>query len=181
MYLIPFHTIEPDLAFREIRVVHVLVERDGLPVGNYALLEYYCPDPDCDCQRVMLNVIEEKQPRRFLASISYAFNPDDEMPGPLLDPMNPQSEHAEKFLQMVEDVVLRDSRYIVRLERHYKQVKQAATDPAHPAYRRIQQLLKKDEHDFPIPAPWKEHVGRNDPCPCGSGKKYKYCCGRRDQ
>jgi hypothetical protein len=22
------------------------------------------------------------------------------------------------------------------------------------------------------------HVGRNDPCPCGSGKKYKKCCGR---
>ena len=21
-------------------------------------------------------------------------------------------------------------------------------------------------------------VGRNDPCPCGSGKKYKHCCGR---
>lgn len=21
-------------------------------------------------------------------------------------------------------------------------------------------------------------IGRNDPCPCGSGKKYKYCCGR---
>ncbi|MBQ8002439.1 MAG: SEC-C domain-containing protein, partial [Clostridia bacterium] len=20
-------------------------------------------------------------------------------------------------------------------------------------------------------------VGRNDPCPCGSGKKYKQCCG----
>ncbi|MDH3560983.1 MAG: SEC-C metal-binding domain-containing protein, partial [Gammaproteobacteria bacterium] len=19
-------------------------------------------------------------------------------------------------------------------------------------------------------------VGRNDPCPCGSGKKYKHCC-----
>jgi uncharacterized protein len=24
-----------------------------------------------------------------------------------------------------------------------------------------------------------QHVGRNDPCPCGSGKKYKKCCGRR--
>lgn len=23
-----------------------------------------------------------------------------------------------------------------------------------------------------------DKVGRNDPCPCGSGKKYKYCCGR---
>jgi hypothetical protein len=25
-----------------------------------------------------------------------------------------------------------------------------------------------------------EYVGRNDPCPCGSGKKYKHCCvGKR--
>jgi preprotein translocase subunit SecA len=24
-----------------------------------------------------------------------------------------------------------------------------------------------------------EKVGRNDPCPCGSGKKYKMCCGRQ--
>jgi preprotein translocase subunit SecA len=23
----------------------------------------------------------------------------------------------------------------------------------------------------------QEKVGRNDPCPCGSGKKYKKCCG----
>ena len=21
-------------------------------------------------------------------------------------------------------------------------------------------------------------IGRNDPCPCGSGKKYKFCCGK---
>ncbi|NGX62380.1 MAG: hypothetical protein K940chlam9_01877, partial [Chlamydiae bacterium] len=24
-------------------------------------------------------------------------------------------------------------------------------------------------------------VGRNDPCPCGSGKKYKNCCMKKDQ
>ena len=24
-------------------------------------------------------------------------------------------------------------------------------------------------------------IGRNDPCPCGSGKKYKNCCGRNNQ
>jgi preprotein translocase subunit SecA len=23
-------------------------------------------------------------------------------------------------------------------------------------------------------------VGRNDPCPCGSGKKYKKCCGQKN-
>ena len=28
------------------------------------------------------------------------------------------------------------------------------------------------------PAKATEKVGRNDPCPCGSGKKYKHCCGR---
>ena len=23
-----------------------------------------------------------------------------------------------------------------------------------------------------------KEIGRNDPCPCGSGKKYKKCCGK---
>ena len=31
------------------------------------------------------------------------------------------------------------------------------------------------EFDMEIP---KIRIGRNDPCPCGSGKKYKKCCGR---
>ena len=26
-----------------------------------------------------------------------------------------------------------------------------------------------------------QHVGRNAPCPCGSGRKYKHCCLNRDQ
>lgn len=25
----------------------------------------------------------------------------------------------------------------------------------------------------------EKKIGRNDPCPCGSGKKYKFCCGRK--
>ena len=24
----------------------------------------------------------------------------------------------------------------------------------------------------------RDKIGRNDPCPCGSGKKYKKCCGK---
>ena len=24
-------------------------------------------------------------------------------------------------------------------------------------------------------------IGRNDPCSCGSGKKYKHCCARRGE
>ena len=29
-----------------------------------------------------------------------------------------------------------------------------------------------------LQATGKRQVGRNDPCPCGNGKKYKKCCGR---
>jgi uncharacterized protein YecA (UPF0149 family) len=34
--------------------------------------------------------------------------------------------------------------------------------------------------DTPAPKTVKhegDKTGRNDPCPCGSGKKYKKCCG----
>mgnify|MGYP000982980630 CR=1 FL=1 len=35
-----------------------------------------------------------------------------------------------------------------------------------------------DGEAAPAAAPAKKEAGRNDPCPCGSGKKYKKCCGR---
>ena len=42
------------------------------------------------------------------------------------------------------------------------------------------------EDEQPLPPPvepihsdkGKTEIGRNDPCPCGSGKKYKKCCGK---
>jgi len=37
---------------------------------------------------------------------------------------------------------------------------------------------EEDEYDDEVLAPLKtsQKIGRNDPCPCGSGKKYKVCC-----
>ncbi|MBC7530644.1 MAG: SEC-C domain-containing protein [Oligoflexus sp.] len=32
--------------------------------------------------------------------------------------------------------------------------------------------------DFLLPMHQKSKLGRNDPCPCGSGEKYKRCCLR---
>ena len=38
-------------------------------------------------------------------------------------------------------------------------------------------IWKRQESDCPIPkTEARSQVGRNDPCPCGSGKKYKKCC-----
>lgn len=38
--------------------------------------------------------------------------------------------------------------------------------------KKIRMKLHEDTHVT------VEKIGRNDPCPCGSGKKYKKCCGR---
>jgi len=40
-----------------------------------------------------------------------------------------------------------------------------------------EKLLKETKKVEPIKA--VEAPGRNDPCPCGSGRKYKKCCGAK--
>ncbi|MGB9722189.1 MAG: SEC-C metal-binding domain-containing protein [bacterium] len=46
--------------------------------------------------------------------------------------------------------------------------------------KKIQEPLKSDKRTTKQSSIAKEglKVGRNDPCPCGSGKKYKKCCGK---
>jgi len=41
---------------------------------------------------------------------------------------------------------------------------------------RLHELYLEQKKSGTIVKPKK--IGRNEPCPCGSGKKYKYCCGR---
>ena len=42
--------------------------------------------------------------------------------------------------------------------------------------RKAKEERAKDPERYRLSA--EEAVGRNDPCPCGSGKKYKKCCGK---
>ena len=42
------------------------------------------------------------------------------------------------------------------------------------AHRREAAASEVEAHTYRRPAP---KVGRNDRCPCGSGKKFKHCCG----
>jgi preprotein translocase subunit SecA len=46
-----------------------------------------------------------------------------------------------------------------------QQLPQGAQPPERP---KTQETYRRDS----------DKVGRNDPCPCGSGKKYKNCCGK---
>ena len=47
---------------------------------------------------------------------------------------------------------------------------------AHVTVTRGADTAAKEAPRNPVKAGKK--IGRNDPCPCGSGKKYKNCCGK---
>lgn len=53
-------------------------------------------------------------------------------------------------------------------------------EKAEEAEKRMRQLrTNRDGDDQQVRTPRTvKKIGRNDPCPCGSGKKYKKCCGR---
>ena len=50
------------------------------------------------------------------------------------------------------------------------------------SFEQVQEMARRGESFPPFPGqqPFTANtkVGRNDPCPCGSGKKYKHCCGK---
>ena len=177
MHLVPFLVVDSDLAVLETRVATLFEESEGVPAGEYGLIEFFCPDAACDCRRVLINVVEKERPTEYLASISYGFDRDGEDAGPYLDPLNRQCAYAETLLRLVGRVALGDADYLARLERHYAVVKSAATDSQHPAYAKLQKACEGDWlTSFGVP-PRRKRIGRNVPCPCGSGKKYKRCCG----
>jgi hypothetical protein len=126
-----FHRVFPEIAAEESRLL--AIEADGkpgaVPKGEYYFLESYCTNPDCDCERVLIDVVEKQ--RGVLAGISYYFNPpsssspahaDD--PNPSLEPSHRQSVYAEAALAMFVDAI-RDKEYTDRLRRHYRMVKSA--------------------------------------------------------
>ena len=46
-----------------------------------------------------------------------------------------------------------------------------------PTYERQDKIIELISSCYQKAAPWGSvKIGRNDPCPCGSGKKYKKCC-----
>ena len=70
-----------------------------------------------------------------------------------------------------DEVVLNVNRVILRenLQRE-EQAKVTGTNAGVDETAKRKPVVNKDKK-----------VGRNDPCPCGSGKKYKYCCGMNEK
>lgn len=132
--MIPFHSRFLDLAARETRSLHVLARGGNLPAGEYTLLEYFCDEPECDCRRVLVQVVPAGRPNEVLAVINYGWESAEfytrwmhgdakagsEIANASLDPLHPKSGCSDYLLQMFRDVVDMDPEYVARLARHYE-------------------------------------------------------------
>jgi preprotein translocase subunit SecA len=80
-----------------------------------------------------------------------------------------QMEGSEMFNEMIFNIKQETVKYLfhVRIEKA-------------PERERVAKITSTNEDDSlkKEPAKKKEKPNRNDPCPCGSGFKYKNCCGR---
>jgi hypothetical protein len=183
--MVPFHEFFERVARRETRFFTIMEDDGSVPKGAYGVFESYCDEPDCDCRRVFINVIRAgvKAPD---ATIGFGWEDkafyrnwmkapvDDEvafaLSGAQLEPMQRQSDIAPALLELVEELVLSDDAYVERIKRHYRMFREkvdARGDAdAGPPQRTVPRVGS-------LSGP-----GRNGPCPCGSGRKYKRCCGK---
>lgn len=180
MAYVPFHKKFLEIAKKETRSITIF-DNPELPNGTYNLIESYCDDYGCDCRRVFLSVhsMNKKNP---LAVISYGWENKKfyarwmgdndpqvarELKGPVLNLASKQSNLAPKILKIVKREVLQDRNYIERLKRHYKLFRAEIDEEE----RKNGEIDRNGSVSSSF-----ANVGRNEPCPCGSGKKYKKCC-----
>jgi len=200
----PFHERFPELAEEETRTL-IIFNDPVLPSDEYGLIEMYCDEPGCDCRRVMFNVASWRT-GKTLAVIAYGWEskafyrkwyrydePENiikELQGPVLNSMSPQSKLAPALLEKVTRFALQDQKYVNRLKRHYQMFRDAIEQEENEENEeeillsRVRQYSsefrakskKENESSEPCTPVSKTKIGRNAPCPCGSGKKYKKCC-----
>lgn len=182
----PFFEKFKDIGEKETRVVKVFERGDfeALPPDEYAFVELYCDEKNCDCRRVMIMVLAKGQ-TKIPATINLGFDSRKDDAGPFLDSLNHQSEHSKDLMALFLDVINTDPAYLARLQRHYVMFKEKIdrkryTGAPFETPGEVERVEKTPPPaSFPRPGTadqGRPKVGRNEPCPCGSGKKYKQCC-----
>jgi hypothetical protein len=129
------------------------VSHEGQP---YLASDCYCLEPDCSCDEVTVQFVD--------------LSPAEGGETPLVG-------SARASIRRLRAPTFDDGPAVVRqlwsalLEQH-------GADVLRERFRRMREVARR-RGSLPAPArAAKAKVGRNDPCPCGSGKKYKRCCGR---
>lgn len=130
---------------------------DGYVFGDelYEVAEYYCVMPDCDCGRVTLSIGKAGEEEDVLVGTVVL----EKDAGPAFELHDGTREQLEQVWAAYQ------KRYPAWRER------QAAREPR---MKEFGKLLVAYHEQMSRPK-----VGPNDPCPCGSGKKYKKCCWKK--
>ncbi len=81
-----------------------------------------------------------------------------------------QEQGFRMFEEMNYNIAVDVSKYIVRAQIRSNLEREEVNKPTQVSSG------KEDETKSKQPRVTGQKIGRNDPCPCGSGKKYKYCC-----
>ena len=139
MAMSAFHSRCPVTAVLDTRSITVFSD-PKIPKGDYGFFESYCPDPGCDCRRVMLFVYSRDDLSTVLATINYGWESvafytkwihgdaetAEEMTRPTLEPFGEQSEFAEELLGLARTALIGDPNYVEQLKRHYAEFRAAS-------------------------------------------------------
>jgi len=95
---------------------------------------------------------------------------------------DPKQEYKKEAYKLFMEMILRireetvEKVFWVRVERE-EDVEQLEEEQVERSRKMFQSLADSEERSAE-PARSKKVAGRNEMCPCGSGKKYKKCCGK---
>ena len=136
-----------------------------LPEGKYKFIEYYCIDPQCDCNSGVFQMVEldsqGKETQNTIAMIDYTWSKPVTAKNPTLASDFAGTGFAEAGLEEFKKLLTNYSNMTAKLKNSYVKTRE---EHPHPEIQEVAPIHKTTK------------VGRNDPCPCGSGKKYKRCC-----
>jgi preprotein translocase subunit SecA len=106
---------------------------------------------------------------------------------------DPLVEYKKEAFEMFSDLVGRiDEEIASKIFRVHARHETAAVDSAVARKPELQRIVREGERRQVVANTPEEttvqtvrrsgaKIGRNDPCPCGSGKKYKKCCGKKSE
>lgn len=79
--------------------------------------------------------------------------------------------------EMIASILVEEIYDVTKNEEKYNEKRYCRKLAKLPEYLEMQYMDSEPEEKTQTPVVNEQKIGRNDPCPCGSGKKYKKCCG----
>lgn len=133
---LPLFELFSEEARLKMRKITLLQDTYGLPKGSYTLVENYCADKECDCRKVMINVVRIEDKPTILATIGFGWEDAEyytkwmggdeaigrQMAGAYLELGGIQTDFSENCMELVRNS-LRDHHYIGLIRKHYRMFK----------------------------------------------------------